>query len=272
MTEEEKRALYEQAGQVFVPAAPVDEWELFAGRSEQLRYIIDAANQTGQHAIVFGERGVGKTSLANVLATKLRADDEDAMVVAPRINCDSTETFQSVWKKIFDRIVIQQEIHPVGFNRKSVQNITRASEALVDDATPDDILKQLTLLSLPHNKVEVMIIFDEFDRLTNQSTRRAIADTIKSLSDDAVPVTIVLVGVADSVTDLIAEHQSIERALVQVQMPRMSPGEIQEILDIRLALLNMTMTQETKKLDLLNRPRSALLRTPVRTARHTGSD
>jgi hypothetical protein len=38
---------------------------------------------------------------------------------------------------------------------------------------------------------------------------------IKVLSDNSVPATLVLVGVADSVDALIVEHQSIERALVQ---------------------------------------------------------
>ena len=38
-----------------------------------------------------------------------------------------------------------------------------------------------------------------------------------------------LVGVADDVEQLIAEHQSIERALVQIHMPRMSHGELAEI-------------------------------------------
>ena len=246
MTEAEKNSLYERVGQVFVPAAPVSEWEFFAGRSQQLRCIIDATNQVGQHAIVFGERGVGKTSLANVLATRLQASDADARVIAPRINCDSTDTFQSVWHKIFDHVAVQQATHPAGFTTEAPPQLVQASKALTEAPTPNEILKLLILLSSPHNKAEIMIILDEFDRVTDQSVRRAIADTIKALSDYMVPVTIVLVGVADSVTDLITEHQSIERALVQVQMPRMSPDEIQEILDTRLRLLEMGMDQETK--------------------------
>ena len=40
--------------------------------------------------------------------------------------------------------------------------------------------------------------------------------------DAKVPATVVLIGVADSVGELIREHGSVERALVQIQMPRMS--------------------------------------------------
>src|SRR5271168_4843662 len=66
-----------------------------------------------------------------------------------------------------------------------------------------------------------------------------MADTIKALSDNSVNATILLIGVADSVNELIREHQSIERALVQIPMPRMSDDEIRTIIDKGLARLTM---------------------------------
>ena len=66
-----------------------------------------------------------------------------------------------------------------------------------------------------------------------------MSDTIKSLSDYAVATTILLIGVADSVDELIQGHQSIERALVQVPMPRMSDGEVKEIVVKGLSRLQM---------------------------------
>lgn len=86
-------------------------------------------------------------------------------------------------------------------------------------------------------------IVDEFDRL-DISVTTAIADTVKMLSDHAVPATIVLVGVADSVDQLIKEHASVERALVQVPMPRMSGQEIRGIIVNGLARLGMTATED----------------------------
>jgi ABC-type multidrug transport system ATPase subunit len=57
----------------------------------------------------------------------------------------------------------------------------------------------------------LIIVFDEFDRILDMTTRRMMADTIKALSDHDVSVTIVIVGVADSVDDLLSQHESIER-------------------------------------------------------------
>jgi hypothetical protein len=71
-----------------------------------------------------------------------------------------------------------------------------------------------------------------------------MADTVKVLSDHATPATVVLIGVADSVDALIGEHQSIERALVQVNMPRMSDAEIEQIVKTGVTRLGMTVDQE----------------------------
>ena len=60
-----------QTGSIFTPGAPINEKDLFAGRSEQVEKIIDAVSQRGCHAILYGERGVGKTSLSNMLSAFL---------------------------------------------------------------------------------------------------------------------------------------------------------------------------------------------------------
>ena len=85
----------------------------------------------------------------------------------------------------------------------------------------------------------LIVIFDEFDRVKSTEVITAMADTIKALSDNSVNATVLLIGVANSVKELIREHHSIERALVQIPMPRMSDDEIRTIIDKGLARLTM---------------------------------
>jgi hypothetical protein len=65
-----------------------------------------------------------------------------------------------------------------------------------------------------------------------------LADTIKTLSDNAIKTTLILVGVADAVDELIGEHPSIERPLKQIHMQRMSKAELLEIVDKGLAKIS----------------------------------
>lgn len=224
-----------RAGAVFTPTSPIDERSLFAGREEQVRLVVDAINQKGQHAILYGERGVGKTSLANVLSSFL--GDAGGQVIAPRVNCDATDTFPSVWQKVFEQIELTRRQRSIGFSRESTEEQLDFAQMLGDgELTPDTVRRALTMLA--QGALPILII-DEFDRLAKEP-RHAFADTIKSLSDHAVRATVVVVGVADSVDGLIQEHASIERGLVQIRMPRMQPEEINQILVTGLTKLGMT--------------------------------
>jgi len=93
------------------------------------------------------------------------------------------------------------------------------------EVQPDAVRRRLEQLSVP-----ALIVIDELDRLADDLALTLIADTIKALSDHAVESTVVLVGVARSIGELIGEHQSIVRALAQIEMPRMSRAELREAL------------------------------------------
>jgi Cdc6-like AAA superfamily ATPase len=58
----------EALSSAFRPAAPIDRRALFAGRTTQIADVYAVVDQSGQHAVVYGERGVGKTSLVTVVA------------------------------------------------------------------------------------------------------------------------------------------------------------------------------------------------------------
>jgi Cdc6-like AAA superfamily ATPase len=236
LSADEAMTLSMQVTRFFSPTAPVDERDLFAGRNQQIRKLIDAINQKGTHAIVFGERGVGKTSLANVLSSFLSGGQA---IVSPRVNCDTMDTYESIWRKVFSEIDLVRRVKQVGF---APGEEDRSLIVIGDSVTPDDVRRGLTILS--RNAVPILIL-DEFDRL-DQGVKRAFADTIKTLSDHAVGATVVLVGVADSVDQLIEEHQSVERALIQVHMPRMSVLEIQQIIDTGLQGLGMSIDAEAQ--------------------------
>jgi Cdc6-like AAA superfamily ATPase len=223
--------------QAFRPAAPIDRRSLFSGRTRQLGDLFGVADQPGQHALVFGERGVGKTSLVSVAAEVLGA----AGVLTARTTCDRSDDFESVWKKVLGEVQFTVTRPAVGFAGQARDVRVAASALLADDASPHDVRRSLRSLS---GGRRVAIFIDEFDRLASNDDRLLFADTIKSLSDELPDATIVLVGVADDVEQLIAEHQSIERALVQIHMPRMSQGELAEIVTGGVERARLTIARD----------------------------
>lgn len=226
-----------EIGRTFTPSAPIDSAALFAGRTSQVNKLINAVNQRGQHAVLFGERGVGKTSLANVLKDLLAQNNIEIIVAST--NCESGSTFHSVWKTILSQIPLQYRQTSMGFDSQIRTTDSSVSDLLPANPSPEDIRQLFDRMQCP-----IMVIIDEIDRIQDKGTTTAIADTIKTLSDHSTNVTLILVGVADSVDHLICEHRSIERALVQIPMPRMSSLELQEIIDKGLKKVGMSATQQ----------------------------
>jgi Cdc6-like AAA superfamily ATPase len=215
-----------RVAEVFTPGAPIDGLTLFGGRMEQVLDVINTVGQRGQHVMLYGERGVGKTSLANVLSD-IFADQNLATFRSIRVNCHTNDDYASVWANVF------HELEAAG---EGDWHTTRPPHE------PEHVRHALQQL-----QARSLIVIDELDRLEDDESLSLLADTIKTLSDHSVPVTLVLVGVADSVDDLIGDHRSVTRALNQIHMPRMSVRELEEIVTKGLAELKLSVAPLAKR-------------------------
>lgn len=242
MKPEEQKRLIAMCGRAFSPSAPVNKLTLFAGRIEQIRKITEAVNTRGRHAMMYGDRGVGKTSLANILKD-LFADANGLKIV--KLNCAATDDFRNVWRKALSEINAIQEAHLNDEDKRPTEETLGDRLNEYEHVGPGEIRELLE--SVSQEGFEIVIVFDEFDRLENDH-RNLFSDTIKDLSDNSVSVTLVLVGVASDIAGLIAEHASIDRCLRHVPMPRMSGAELSDIIDKALTTLGMSISTDAVEL------------------------
>lgn len=206
-----------RVAQAFTPSVPVSSLDMLAGRTGQILEVATAATQRGRHVALYGERGVGKTSLANVLREFFGAEDLPSFQAAI-VNCSTDDTYASLWQRILAELDIEMADYEI---------------------QPDAVRRKLEQLPLP-----ALLVIDELDRLEDDLALSLIADTIKSLSDHSVESTVVLVGVARSIGELIGEHQSIARALAQIEMPRMSRAELREALKFGCEQAQLTIRED----------------------------
>ncbi|SLH35691.1 AAA family ATPase [Mycobacteroides abscessus] len=197
----------------FTPWTPVSTRSAFSGRYDEIIQVTTAVAQPGRHVILYGERGVGKTSLANIfseLLVQTAGDESKFRNFAVRINCSVSDDFKSIWAKVFDELGIDVSGHYPKY----------------ETPNPDQIRRILAAID-PY----IVIVIDEYDRIEDDDALSLMADTIKSLSDHAVKSKLVLVGVSDSIESLIGEHESVRRALEEVQIPRMEAPEMRELVN-----------------------------------------
>ena len=219
----------------FSPTAPVNHRDLFAGRTRQMRQLIDTVNGRGEHGVIYGERGVGKTSLVAVMTQIIGRPQ----LTSIRVNCSERDTFTTIWKRALSQIAVPQSIEGIGFAAKPTEISVTLAKSLPNELAPHDVHDALSRLAARLGSI--VLFLDEFDRVKDEHVSGQMADTIKTLSDQNVDATVILVGVAENVGQLIAEHESIERGLSQIPMPRMSRDELDEIVGRGLEKIDLTI-------------------------------
>lgn len=216
---------------ILFDGAPIDEEDLFAGRSAEVAKILEAVLTRSKHVILYGERGVGKTSLSNVFWKRYNKSIRSFVVA--RVQAGPQDNFQSLWSRALD------ELKAAGISQGKHDYV--AFNAEIESATPTIVRRELQKCGA--NALPIIII-DEYNEILDPDARRLTANLIKEMYDFAVSTTIIIVGVAENVADLIADHASIDRALVQVPLGRMSNAELEEIIQKRVSRTVMSFSRD----------------------------
>ncbi len=227
-SEDDWEMLRAAAQTLFKPKTPVDDDKLFAGRLNQVNTLLDVVYEPGGHAIIFGERGVGKTSLAKIIKKKVAPIIPNIHFPEPT-SCMTGDDFYRMWGNAFNNFSAGEKSPADYFQEK--KNPYEVINAIAD---------------LPADKMHVFI-FDEFDRIKDDETYHLMADLLKHLSNNPGNVTIIIVGVGETMLDLFGKHESIVRCCEQIKMPRMSNDECYEILDDRISKIGFELATSVRR-------------------------
>src|SRR5271154_3214766 len=108
MKDAERYTLTRQIHEAFTPTAPIKSRDLFAGRKLQVQKVLGAVFQRGEHAILYGERGVGKTSLVNTLFDLMVLMGK-ANYQTARVQCATGMNFESMWRAAFRKLTTKDD-------------------------------------------------------------------------------------------------------------------------------------------------------------------
>ena len=202
---------------------PVINRDNFAGRHDALGQLITSIEQNRVHVVVYGERGIGKTSLAHVFAETAR----EARYLVLYGSCGSDAEFSSMFKAFASRIprLYHSSVLPNTPEAERGDHFDAMLPAQFGPRELADVLSGVT-------GTRVIIILDEYDRVLDPGFRRDVAELIKNLSDRAARVQLVLTGVAQNLDELIGYAPSIRRNIVGLPMRPLKPAEVKDLLAI----------------------------------------
>lgn len=235
----EQRILDSGVRNVFTPHQPIGSLDFFFGRQGEVQSIVEQINTPGQHSLLYGERGVGKSSLANI-ASKLLL----RLLVAKLyvVRCDSHSTFESLLREPLLDVGIDIEI--MGTDSTSSVGGRAGIRAPLVEASAGG--KRATTKSRvgPAGRVSpasaadalreerALLLIDEADAIRDKADRGRLAEFVKLLSDSGAAFKVLIVGVASTGADLIAGHQSVSRCLRETHLGRMPDDELALILTV----------------------------------------
>ncbi len=216
---------------------PVIHRDSFAGRHEALSHLITSIEQNRVHVVIYGERGIGKTSLSHVFAETAR----EARYLVLYGSCGSDADFSSMFRDFAARIprLYHSSVLPNSAEAERGDHFDAMLPASFGPRELADVLAGVT-------GTRVLIILDEYDRVMDPSFRRDVAELIKNLSDRAARVQLVLTGVAQNLDELIGYAPSIRRNIVGLPMRPLSAAEVTDLLAIGETAAELRFSDEAR--------------------------
>lgn len=239
---------------VFTPRVPAGAL-MFVSRSGFGigRKLADALNSLGAQVIVYGDTGVGKTTLVSAVAGSAIA----------RVECFSSKSFADLVRDAFGAMGAVRELELI-----ERDEVTSSSEVgggigfLV--SMKADLYKGQT--SSEERRVEVyetplidalldalkavgktILFFDNFENVQSASVRTSVSELMTAFADRAVETNntkLVVAGIADTAAELVTVSQASGRRVVSVGIPQMPDYEIAEIIVRGMGLLRIRVTAD----------------------------
>ena len=205
----------------YTPAQPVTDRRMFAGRTKVLTALIQSIEDQRLHVVIYGERGIGKTSLLHVLSQAAA----EARYLVVYVTCGAKSEFDETIRAIAAKVplMFHREFGPTSEEGERGDNL--ASVLPPETLTVRSASDALAMIE----GTRVLVILDEYDRAGSEDFRRSVAELLKSLSDQAVRVQFLIAGVAANLAELVSNVPSIQRNVFALQVPKMTAAEIRSI-------------------------------------------
>lgn len=222
----DEKAFVEKLTAILSPTLPIRSVEFLRGREKELEIIRRALLMPGRHAFIFGDRGVGKSSLAHTAANMYQSSDGAPITVSGSADA----TFTSIIANVAYQALKRSRVDKISTKSSTSFSWRGLSFGSVEEVSPLDFAAHLKTIGDAaglldeigklHSR-EPVVVLDEFDTIADVAERNKFAALLKTIGDQEVPIKFIFTGVGTSLADLLGAHQSAYRQLTTVELGRL---------------------------------------------------
>lgn len=223
----DKHSFATRLNEVVSPARPVISIESLIGRAEELDRIEKALYAQGRNVFIYGERGVGKSSLAATAANQWQSSDAEYI----DISCSPDSTIKSIVASIASKAVNASWTSNSKTTEKTTFNLKWLAYSIESEVSPtefsqkirglSDAIEVLREVATIHSKAPVVVV-DEVDRIRDEKEIDLLADLLKQLGDKRIELKFIFTGVGATLNEILGAHRSAIRQLETIELPRLS--------------------------------------------------
>lgn len=214
----------------------------------------DALRERGGQILLYGDTGVGKSSLL-----KYAAEDEGLGTVV--VECVSSMSHADILDALVRKVV---SVKKVSIRKSAVAEASASAEGKVPwfaklsgtvkvaggtDTDYEVVEKDAidVLADVLPRAGRTVIVLDNFQNIKLPETRELVAQTLEQLSDRAADsegadVKAVVIGIAEDAHSLLGESRSYGRRTTEIGVPRMPDDELREVLVRGFGKLNISVS------------------------------
>ncbi|ADU73012.1 AAA family ATPase [Pantoea sp. At-9b] len=233
------------------PAEPIDANEFLFGRSDQVDILETALYAPGRHVFIYGDRGVGKSSLAHTVAFNMQEESDPIFV-----SCVPESTLAGITADAF-REAIERMDHSrsewsasasLGVSSTWIKIENKAQKHPQEKVEITDVssaVYALGLITKIHSKSPYIVI-DEFDRMISLEEKEKFGTLLKQLGDKKSSVKIIFTGIGDSLRELLGGHASSSRQIQELNLEPLSWSGRYAIIDTAFKKFGLTVPDEIR--------------------------
>jgi hypothetical protein len=221
------------------PSDTIKTPERLFGRERTLTLIDRSFSSPGRQIFIYGDRGVGKTSLA-LTAAYMYTGIENLPIY---VMCGRTNNFGQTIQAIGNALIpVEQRLEKaqsgggfsVSFPGGVGLGISDASQSAPNIGAPQSLAEALDIVRYvaAKRKNTTIIIIDEMERIESSAEREKFAEFIRNIPELNADVRFIFCGITHDVTELLQSHASAGRILETIELKRLMHTDLWKILTV----------------------------------------